>query len=42
MAVATNRVDVPWWLVLVNGICALIIGILLLVSPGMTTITVYE
>jgi uncharacterized membrane protein HdeD (DUF308 family) len=29
--------EVPWWLVLVQGISALIIGIFLLAAPGATT-----
>ena len=36
-SVAAERVDVPWWLVLINGICALFIGILLLIAPAKTT-----
>lgn len=31
------EVAVPWWLVLLEGIFAVIIGILLLTQPGMTT-----
>lgn len=29
--------SVPWWLVLIEGIAAVIIGLLLLAKPGMTT-----
>ncbi len=29
--------QVPWWLVLVQGIAAIIVGVLLLVEPRMTT-----
>jgi len=29
--------QVPWWLVLVQGIAAIIIGVLLLIEPRMTT-----
>ncbi len=29
--------QIPWWLVLIEGIFAIIIGILLLSKPGMTT-----
>jgi uncharacterized membrane protein HdeD (DUF308 family) len=28
---------VPWWVVLIEGIAAIIIGVLLLVNPGITT-----
>ena len=35
-AVAPER-NIPWWLVLLEGIFAIIIGILLLSKPGMTT-----
>jgi uncharacterized membrane protein HdeD (DUF308 family) len=40
MAQATMTVEermVPWWVVLVEGIAAIIIGILLLVRPAITT-----
>ncbi len=37
-ATATARAyEFPWWLVLIQGIAALILGLLLLISPGMTT-----
>ncbi|MCB0165420.1 MAG: DUF308 domain-containing protein [Anaerolineae bacterium] len=36
----SSRPQVPWWLVLVEGISLLILGALLLISPGMTTIIV--
>ena len=29
--------SVPWWLVLIEGVAAVIIGLLLLAKPGMTT-----
>ena len=29
--------QVPWWLVLVQGIAAIIVGVLLLIEPRMTT-----
>ena len=29
---------IPWWLVLIQGIAALIVGFFLLISPGMTTV----
>jgi len=36
-ATTTTLEDFPWWLVLIQGIAALILGVLLLISPGMTT-----
>jgi uncharacterized membrane protein HdeD (DUF308 family) len=36
-AATLSKPSWPWWLVLINGIAALIFGILLLVSPGQTT-----
>jgi uncharacterized membrane protein HdeD (DUF308 family) len=35
-AVAPEK-SVPWWLILLEGIFAIIIGIMLLVKPGITT-----
>lgn len=35
-AVSLERPLIPWWLVLLEGIAAVIIGILLLVSPAQT------
>ncbi len=32
-----NVKQVPWWLVLIQGIAALIVGIFLITSPGSTT-----
>lgn len=32
----------PWWLVLLQGIFAVILGLLLLVSPGMTTLVLIQ
>lgn len=32
-----NRSTIPWWVVLLEGIAAIIIGLLLLVSPAKTT-----
>ena len=40
-AAQTSRDDsrgIPWWLVLLEGISLIILGILLLLKPGMTTI----
>jgi uncharacterized membrane protein HdeD (DUF308 family) len=36
-AVASKRLPDIWWLVLLEGIAVLILGLLLVVSPGMTT-----
>jgi len=33
---------IPWWLVLLEGISLLIIGILLVASPGMTTLVLVQ
>lgn len=33
---------VPWWLVLIQGIALVILGLLLLVSPGMTTLILIQ
>jgi len=33
---------VPWWIILLTGIAAVIVGILLLTSPGMTTLTLVQ
>ena len=35
---SSDREMVPWWLVLLEGIAILILGILLLIKPGMTTL----
>jgi uncharacterized membrane protein HdeD (DUF308 family) len=32
----------PWWIVLLEGIAAIIIGILLLISPGTTTVLLVQ
>lgn len=32
----------PWWLILLEGIAAVIIGIFLLISPGMTTLVLVQ
>jgi uncharacterized membrane protein HdeD (DUF308 family) len=34
--------NVPWWLVLIQGIATILIGILLLISPGMTTLILIQ
>ena len=33
---------VPWWLVLIEGIALIVMGLLLLVSPGMTTLILVQ
>jgi uncharacterized membrane protein HdeD (DUF308 family) len=35
LAESSERMSVPWWLVLLEGIAAVIIGILLLTAPGI-------
>lgn len=37
-----NSVSLPWWLVLLEGIAAVIIGGLLLISPAATTIALVQ
>ena len=42
---ATTRpeeLDLPWWLVLIEGIALLLLGIFLLVKPAMTSIIVIQ
>jgi uncharacterized membrane protein HdeD (DUF308 family) len=41
-ATSTDARIVPWWLVLLQGIAALIIGVLLLMSPGSTTLILIQ
>ena len=41
-SVASSEPQVPWWLVLLEGIALLILGILLLANPGMTTIILVQ
>src|SRR5690242_6668938 len=41
----TSRVvsgGTPWWVVLLEGIAGVIIGICLLISPGMTTLVLVQ
>jgi uncharacterized membrane protein HdeD (DUF308 family) len=33
---------IPWWLVLLEGLAALILGILLLLKPGMTLVVLVQ
>ena len=48
MTVYTSKVEygrqrrVPWWVVLLTGIAALILGFLLLTEPGMTTLALVQ
>ncbi len=43
MTVATQDLKAfPWWLVLLQGIAALILGVLLLISPGVTTLILIQ
>ncbi len=34
--------EIPWWLVLIQGIFAVLIGLLLLISPGVTTFVLIQ
>ncbi len=41
----TNQAEaagVPWWLVLIEGIALIILGLLMLASPGMTTLILIQ
>jgi uncharacterized membrane protein HdeD (DUF308 family) len=40
--VGDNRAEIPWWLVLLNGICLVIIGILFIAAPGKTTLLLVQ
>ncbi|UCD99213.1 MAG: DUF308 domain-containing protein [Chloroflexota bacterium] len=33
---------VPWWVVLIEGVAAIIIGVLLLIKPGITTLVLIQ
>jgi uncharacterized membrane protein HdeD (DUF308 family) len=39
---APSQPSVPWWAVLIEGIAALIIGVLLLMSPATTTVVLIQ
>ncbi|HJS30139.1 MAG TPA: DUF308 domain-containing protein [Anaerolineales bacterium] len=39
---ASTRIATPWWLVLLEGIAAVIIGLLLISSPAMTTAVIVQ
>jgi len=34
--------EIPWWLILIQGIFSVLIGLLLLISPGVTTIVLIQ
>lgn len=38
----SEELSVPWWLVLIEGIALVILGLLLLAKPGMTTIILLQ
>jgi len=40
--IESEKRRVPWWVVLLTGITALILGFLLLTSPGMTTLALIQ
>ena len=42
MSTSEELVSLPWWMVLLEGIAAVIIGVLLLTSPGMTTLVLVQ
>jgi uncharacterized membrane protein HdeD (DUF308 family) len=42
MSTSEELVSLPWWMVLLEGIAAAIIGVLLLTSPGTTTLVLVQ
>lgn len=38
----TSQAGIPWWLILLQGIFAIILGLLLVSSPGMTTLVLVQ
>lgn len=42
MTKEAEALGVPWWLVLIEGIALIILGVLLLLSPGMTTVILVQ
>lgn len=42
MAQESQMAGVPWWLVLIEGISLIILGLLMLVSPGMSTVILVQ
>ncbi len=41
-AVQQEKHNIPWWVVLLQGIAAVILGLLLLAKPGMTMVVVVQ
>jgi len=41
-ALAMKANPTPWWLVLLTGIAAVVLGVLLLASPGSTTLVIVQ
>jgi len=41
-AAPANESGIPWWLVLLQGIAAIVIGFFLLTSPGKTTVILVD
>ena len=41
-AVPQEQQNIPWWVVLLQGIAAVILGIFLLLKPGMTMVVVVQ
>jgi len=41
-AVQQEKHNIPWWVVLLQGIAAVILGLLLLAKPGMTIVVVVQ
>ena len=42
MAETTTAASTPWWLAMIAGITAFIVGLLLLISPGMTLLVLVQ
>jgi uncharacterized membrane protein HdeD (DUF308 family) len=42
MVKESQTAGVPWWLVLIEGISLIILGLLMLVSPGMSTLILIQ
>lgn len=42
MTETTTAASTPWWLVMIAGIAAFIVGLFLLISPGMTLIVLVQ
>lgn len=39
---APQTQEIPWWLILLQGIFSVLIGVLLLISPGVTTLVIVQ